>query len=98
MMPDPISVIRLLAAGAALGMVFFGGLWLTLLAFPTARHPLALALGSFWGRTALVIAVFAFVLSGGVPDLLICLAGFIGARLLLARWLQQRDVTGPTVE
>jgi F1F0 ATPase subunit 2 len=35
--------------GLALGAFFFVSLWLSVRALPKARHPVVLALASFWG-------------------------------------------------
>jgi F1F0 ATPase subunit 2 len=95
-MARPIGITALFLAGAGLGIVFFGGLWLTVRALPTARYPTALALASFWGRTALVVASFTLAFSGGWQNVLSCLLGFITARLLLSRWTPSRNATRKT--
>lgn len=87
-MPGPISAILALLAGFGLGVLFFGGLWLTVRALPRARYPAALMLGSFWGRTALVVAGFTSVIRRRWENALACLVGFLIARLLLARFVR----------
>jgi F1F0 ATPase subunit 2 len=84
-MPVPVRVILVFLAGLGLGVVYFGGLWLTVRALRTSWHPAALAFGSFWMRTALVVAGFAFLAANGWQDAIVCLAGFVFARPLLAR-------------
>ena len=86
-MPVPIRIILVLLAGLALGTFFFGGLWLTVRALPRSRRPAILMFGSFWGRTALVVAGFIWVIDRRWQSALICMLGFLIARLLLARYL-----------
>lgn len=76
-------------AGMALGLFYFGGLWLTVRQLSRQRRPLPLFLGSFLGRTVLVVAGFYFVMGGRWERMLACLAGFIMARLLLTSRLRQ---------
>jgi F1F0 ATPase subunit 2 len=93
-MPGTLTLTLLLLGGLALGIVFFGGLWLTVRALPSARYPTALAIASFWGRTALVVAAFTCAFTHGWQSVLACLLGFVAARLLMARWIPYRNVTG----
>jgi F1F0 ATPase subunit 2 len=76
-----------LAVGMALGGVFFGGLWWTLVRLPTTRWPIPLALGSLTGRTGFTVIGFYLVTDGSLARLLICLLGFILMRHLLIRRL-----------
>jgi F1F0 ATPase subunit 2 len=96
MTPSPLALTLLALGGLVLGIVFFGGLWLTVRALPSARYPTALAVASFWGRTALVVTAFAYALVQGWRSVLACLLGFVAARLLMARWIPHRNVTGRT--
>lgn len=92
-MAELTPIIVALVAGFSLGMLFFGGLWLTVRALPRSRYPAALMLGSFWGRTALVVAGFIVVLGRRWQNALVCLVGFLIARLLLARSIPGRKAT-----
>jgi F1F0 ATPase subunit 2 len=96
-MPVAISATVFLVAGLLLGAIFFGGLWLTVRALPTAKYPTALAVGSFWGRTAVVVAGFVLVFSRGWENALICVVGFLLARFLMTRWAPQTGM-GRTAE
>jgi F1F0 ATPase subunit 2 len=98
MMPQPVAMTLLLLAGVALGFVFFGGLWFTVRALPTARYPTALAVASFWGRTALIVCAFAYLFSRNWQSVLVCVAGFVAARLLVARWIPKRPAAGNMAE
>ncbi len=85
-MPTWVAYLPVLLVGFGLGAVFFGGLWLTVRRLPTARRPTLLALGSFWVRTAVVVAGFVFTMAGRWQNAAVCLAGFVLARIALARW------------
>jgi F1F0 ATPase subunit 2 len=79
-----LSLIFALLAGIALGLFYFGGLWLTVQRLPTIRHPALLMLGSFFLRTLVALLGFYVVMSGSWARLLVCLAGFLTIRTLLA--------------
>jgi F1F0 ATPase subunit 2 len=85
------SALRLLGvflAGAALGGIFFGGLWLTIrYALSSAAIGLWL-MGSFMVRTAIVVAGFYLVFAGDWRRLTACLLGFALARFIVARLLK----------
>ncbi len=73
-----------LASGIGLGIFYFGGLWLTLKRLPSTQQPVLLTLGSFFGRSA--VCLFSFYLIAGVghlEGLMLSLAGFISAKLVL---------------
>jgi F1F0 ATPase subunit 2 len=89
-MGELTHIIVALLAGFGLGVLFFGGLWLTVRALPRSRYPAALMLGSFWGRTALVVAGFTLAIARRWQNALVFLLGFLIARLLLARWIPGR--------
>lgn len=84
-MPAPIQYFLVLLAGFCLGVVFYGGLWLTVRALPKSRHPAMLALGSLWGRTAVVLVGFVLTTAGHWRNAVVCLAGLVFARISL-RW------------
>lgn len=71
--------------GLALGLAYFASLWLVLQRLPTARHPVALAMGSLLGRVALAVVGFYLIGAGDWRRFLLALAGFASARLLLVR-------------
>lgn len=81
---NAISIVVQLLAGAGLGVLFYAGLWLTVRALLTARHPGLLAFGSFWIRTLLVLAGFLFLAKGRWENALICIAGFMAGRFAVS--------------
>lgn len=75
------------ASGLALGLVYFGGLWLTVRAGIASARPARWFLGSALLRTGLVLAGFWwFATRFPAPlALLACLAGFALAQLFALR-------------
>lgn len=73
------------AAGAAIAVVHFGGLWLTVNRLLVARHPSALATLSFLARMTVTVAGLVMVTSGEWYRLVAAVAGFLVVRLVLAR-------------
>lgn len=71
-------------AGIGLGLLFFGGLWLTVQRLSTTSRPALLALGSFWGRAAVCLVGF-YVVMGHWARLAACLSGFLVVRFVLVR-------------
>jgi F1F0 ATPase subunit 2 len=70
-------------AGAALGAIFFGGLWWTVRKGVSSRHPARWFLASGLVRMGIVLAGFYLVSGGQWQRLVAGLAGFIAARLVL---------------
>jgi F1F0 ATPase subunit 2 len=71
------------AGGAALGVLYFGGLWLTVRRLPASEHPATLLLGSFVVRAALAVGGFFLLLSDEPLRLAVALGAFLVVRLLL---------------
>jgi F1F0 ATPase subunit 2 len=51
-----------LILGALLGIIYFGGLWITVRRLPKVRAPIFLAIGSLIGRLAIVLSGFSVLL------------------------------------
>jgi len=96
-MPGPVGFALLVLAGLGLGMLFFGGLWITVRALPKSRHPAVLVLASFWIRTGVVVGGLLLAMDGLWQRALACLAGFIIARVLLSRWIPRGDPPAKSV-
>lgn len=82
-MNKTLSILLIFIAGAALGTMFFGGLWLTVKQTVTSTKPALLILGSFIVRMVLVLTGFYFIGAGNWQRLLMALVGFIIARFLV---------------
>ena len=72
-------------AGLGLGGFFFGGLWWTVRRLPTARHPAALALGSFFVRTTITAGGLFLAADGRLGPLAAGLAALVLVRTVLVR-------------
>ena len=85
-MHDILTLIFTLAAGVALGAVFFGGLWWTIRKGLGSKRPALWFFGSLLLRTGIVLIGFYVVIAGGHWErLLACLLGFVIARLIVTR-------------
>lgn len=82
-----ITYILTLILGFALGIFYFGSLWITVRELPTTGLPIRLVVGSYIGR--LIIAGFGFylIMDGHWERGIIAIAGFILARTYLVRRL-----------
>jgi F1F0 ATPase subunit 2 len=85
-----VSILAGLLAGAALGVFFYGGLWLTVRRLPGANYPALLALGSFWTRSLVTVAGFLFLMNARWEYAAVALVGFPLGRLVIARFLPER--------
>jgi F1F0 ATPase subunit 2 len=75
--------------GAALGAIFFGGLWVTVTRGVSSERPALLFFSSLLLRMSMALAGFYFVSGGHWERLLLCLVGFITARFAVT-WLTRR--------
>ncbi len=85
-MRDALILLLAWMAGGGLGAVFFGGLWWTVHRALFAKQPALWIFGSLLLRASTVIVGFYVVSDGHVDRLLLCLLGFVMARLLVT-WL-----------
>jgi F1F0 ATPase subunit 2 len=70
-------------AGSLLGLLFFGGLWLTVRYGLSSPRPWLWFLPSLLFRSGVVLAGFAFLAGTGMANLLWCTAGFITAKIIV---------------
>lgn len=84
-MHEGAGLLTALAAGVLLGAFFFGGLLWTVRKCLSSRQPALWVLGSLLLRTGVVLAGFYYVSAGHWERMLLCLAGFFIARLLVIR-------------
>ena len=75
-----------LAAGLLLGVMFFGGLWWTVIRGVSSPRPALWFFGSMQLRTTFILAGFYYVGRDHWERWLLCLLGFFLARLVV-RWL-----------
>ena len=85
-----MSEIFTFIIGLLLGTVFYGGLWLTVRNGLNSKHPAIWFLVSFWLRLAVAgLGFYLIAQDGDWKKLLICLTGFIIARLVITRLKQE---------
>lgn len=102
MMVTAMEIILPAAAGAALGLFYYGGLWLTVRRLHDTTRPATLMLSSYFIRTALSLPVFYLAVRGGQwGRLLILTTAFLAMRMFLVYRLgprQRTAVMSPTGE
>ena len=82
---DTVSLVLALVTGVLLGAIFFGGLWWTVRRGFSSTQPALWFLGSLLLRTSIALAGFYFIARGHWERLLVCLLGFVAARLIVTR-------------
>jgi F1F0 ATPase subunit 2 len=85
-MNEVITLTLAWMAGILLGAIFFGGLWWTIRKGVSAKQPALWFLGSMLLRMGIVLAGLYFVSGRDWERLLMCLLGFLMARMLVM-WL-----------
>jgi F1F0 ATPase subunit 2 len=84
-MSESLPLLLAWMAGLLLGAMFFGGLWWTVRNGLTSGQPAAWFLASMLLRTGIVLAGFYMAAQQGLGRLLLCLLGFVMARLLVTQ-------------
>jgi F1F0 ATPase subunit 2 len=92
-MSEKTGVLAAVLAGMLLGVFFFGGLWWTVRRALTSRQAALWFSGSFLARTAVALAGFYFAAQGDWRRIAGCIAGFLGARLLVIRFTRLKEGT-----
>lgn len=82
---DAAMLFLALLAGAALGLVYFGGLWYTVQTMNRVKQQALLFMGSFLMRTMIVLAGFYFVADGHIARLAASLVGFLITRQIIIK-------------
>jgi F1F0 ATPase subunit 2 len=75
-------------AGILFGVIYFGGLWLTIQKMGEVDRPVLLLTGSFIFRLALVLAGFYLVSNGRLEFLAVSLVTFFLTRFYFIRKIQ----------
>ncbi len=89
-MSESLPLVIAWLAGLVLGAIFFGGLWWTVRKGLTARQPAFLFLVSMLLRTGVVLAGFYLIADQRLGRLLLCLVGFVMARMAVMQMTQPR--------
>ena len=82
-MNEPLSLASALVMGVLLGAIFLGGLWWTVRQGLSSKRVALWFLGSLLLRMGIVLAGFYLVSGGQWEQLLLCLLGFVMARLVV---------------
>ena len=86
---DLLYLLPAAIIGIALGILFFGGLWITVQRGLVSKRPTLLFLGSLIARIGIVVVGFYYVASDNWQKMLACLIGFIIARILVTYMTKQ---------
>jgi len=85
-MNETLTLVLVLVTGVFLGAVFFGGLWWTVQKGVSSKRSVLWFFASLLLRTSITLAGFYLVARGGHWErLLVCLLGFVIARLVVTR-------------
>ena len=90
-MNETLALALAWVAGVVLGAIFFGGLWWTLRKGIASKQPALWFFCSLMLRMSIVLPGLYFVGRGHWQRLLLCLLGFITARLVVT-WLTRPSV------
>jgi F1F0 ATPase subunit 2 len=90
-MNEVVTMILVFLAGCILGVLFFGGLWLTVKKAVNAKMPAVLILSSFFLRISIIMIGFYVVGADNWQHLLGCLLGFIAARFAVLYFTKTFD-------
>ena len=82
-MDNQMFALLAFPGGMLLGSVFYGGLWFTVQYGTVSKNPALWFLCSFILRIGISLCGFYFISGGNWQRLLICLAGFIIARVII---------------
>lgn len=84
-MNEPATSLLVALCGGALGLIFYGGLWLTVRRSVRSERPALLFMGSMALRTALVLGGVWLVAVPSWERMLSLMLGFVIARLVVTR-------------
>ena len=84
-MNETLSLVLALVTGVLFGAIFFGGLWWTVQKGVSSKRSALWFFGSLLLRTSIALAGFYFIGHGHWERLLVCLLGFVIARLIVTR-------------
>jgi F1F0 ATPase subunit 2 len=85
-MRELLIMVGVFMAGAAVGVFYFFGLWLTVKKAITAKIPALWISGSYMIRTGITLAGFYYTSQGNWQRMIICLCGFLFGRYLVSRY------------
>lgn len=84
-MIEILTLILVFSTGIILGGIFYGGLWWTVQKALISPRPALWFFASFWLRIGISLAGFYFIAGGDWRKFIVCLVGFIFARIIVTR-------------
>ena len=90
-MNETFRLMVALVTGLLLGAMFFSGLWWTVQKGVSSKRPALWFVGSLLVRTSIAVAGFYFIARGHWQRLIVCLIGFVVARLIVTRLTQSGE-------
>ena len=90
-MNETLFMILAFIGGLGLGVLFFGGLWLTVKKSVKSKIPALWVFGSFFLRVGITLIGFYYISLGNWQRLLICVLGFVAARYIVIRFTKSID-------
>jgi F1F0 ATPase subunit 2 len=84
-MNEILSLALALVTGVFIGAIYFGGLWWTIQKGSLSKRPAIWFLGSLLLRTSIALTGFYLIARGHWENLIVCLLGFVIARLIVTR-------------
>ena len=95
-MNEIINLLPALLAGIGLGIVFFGGLWLTIQKGLQSKKSGLIFTGSFIVRMTVILLGFYYVGANDWKMMLACLAGFLIARVAITLYTKKQEQSKAT--
>ena len=95
-MNETVSLLLALLAGISFGILFFGGLWFTVRKGFNSKSPSLIFMGRVIFRLAIVVGGFYYVGAGSWQRMLLCLVGFLVARMVITR-MTDKDRQAETI-
>ena len=92
-MNETLTLVLAFVTGVLLGAMFFGGLWWTVQKGVSSKRSALWFFGSMLLRTGIALAGFYVIARGHWERLLVCLLGFIIARLIVIRLTRLAEKT-----
>ena len=82
-MNNTLYLVLVFVMGLVLGTFFFGGLWLTVKLAVKSKYPSLLFMLSSAFRIVVTLFGFYLITKGGLPNIVICMSGFVVARFVI---------------
>ncbi len=93
-MNEIIGLLPALLTGVLLGIIFFGGLWFTVRLGLRSKMTALIFTGSFIVRMAIILLGFYYIGASSWQKMLVCLGGFLIARVVITRITLKQDQVG----